>query len=115
MIDSSSCHIYTALWKAKKVILKLIKADRINSLVASSEFETEVSVLSRLNHGNIVRYLGSGFDPRRFIVLEYLEGGTLASVIGMYPGWCKSSLDILAMDNIAYICLLHNLIVIFLI
>ena len=62
------------------------KADRTNSSVAVSEFETEVSVLSRLNHGNIVRYLGSGYDPRRFIVLEYLEGGTLASVLGMCPG-----------------------------
>ena len=85
LIDSSSCHIYTAMWRNRKVILKLIKADRVNSSVAVSEFETEVSVLSRLNHGNIVRYLGSGFKPRRFIVLEYLEGGTLANVLGMCP------------------------------
>ena len=83
LIDSSSCHIYVASWKGKKVILKLIKADRVNSVVAVSEFETEVSVLSRLNHGNIVRFLGSGFEPRRFIVLEYLEGGTLSNALGM--------------------------------
>ena len=83
LIDSSSCHIYVATWNNKKVVLKLIKADRVHSNVALCEFETEVSVLSRLNHGNVVRYLGSGYDPRRFIVLEHLEGGTLATALGM--------------------------------
>jgi len=66
-------------------VLKLIKAERVTSTVAVSEFETEVSVLSRLNHGNVVRYLGSGYVPRRFIVLEFLEGGTLAAALGMHP------------------------------
>jgi hypothetical protein len=65
-LDSSSCHIYKANWtsmeseigvkkhtsytaenKQRPVILKLIKADRIHSTVALSEFEMEVSVLSR--------------------------------------------------------------------
>lgn len=83
LIDSSSCHIYIAYWNTRKVVLKLIKAERVNSAVAVSEFETEVSVLSRLNHGNVVRFLGSGHQPRRFIVLEFLEGGTLAAALGM--------------------------------
>jgi len=82
-IDSSSCHIYTAMWDGKKVILKLIKADRVTSAVALSEFEAEVSVLSRTRHDHIVNFLGSGHVPRRFLVLEYLEGGTLANALGV--------------------------------
>jgi serine/threonine protein kinase len=82
-IDSSSCHIYTAKWGDKLVILKLIKADRIASPVAVAEFETEASVLSRLRHPHIVRFLGSGYQPRRFLVLELLDGGSLSHALGV--------------------------------
>lgn len=82
-IDSSSCHIYTAYWGERQVILKLIKADRITSPVAVAEFETEASVLSRLRHPHIVRFLGSGHQPRRFLVLELLDGGSLSHALGV--------------------------------
>ena len=82
-IDSSSCHIYTANWNDRPVILKLIKADRVNSEVALAEFETEAEVLSRLKHPHIVRFLGSGFQPRRFLVLELLDGGSLSHALGV--------------------------------
>jgi len=82
-IDSSSCHIYTALWNGKPVILKLIKADRITSPVAVAEFETEANVLSRIRHPHIVRFLGSGYQPRRFLVLELLDGGSLSHALGV--------------------------------
>ena len=82
-IDSSSCHIYTAYWGDRQVILKLIKADRINSPVAVAEFETEAAVLCRLRHPHIVRFLGSGHQPRRFLVLELLDGGSLSHALGV--------------------------------
>jgi serine/threonine protein kinase len=82
-IDSSSCHIYTAYWGDRQVILKLIKADRISSPVALAEFETEASVLCRLRHPHIVRFLGSGHQPRRFLVLELLDGGSLSHALGV--------------------------------
>lgn len=82
-IDSSSCHIYTALWNDRSVILKLIKADRVGSPVAVAEFETEASVLSRVRHPHIVKFLGSGYEPRRFLVLELLDGGSLSHALGV--------------------------------
>mmetsp|Transcript_8453 Transcript_8453/g.7574 ORF Transcript_8453/g.7574 Transcript_8453/m.7574 type:complete len:653 (+) Transcript_8453:60-2018(+) len=84
-IDSSSCHIYTAIWCDTPVIVKLIKADRIHSPMAVSEFEMEASILSRVNHPNIVRLLGSGHIPRRFLVLELLDGGSLSHALGIRP------------------------------
>ncbi|CAN0051791.1 unnamed protein product, partial [Ectocarpus fasciculatus] len=75
--------IYTANWNDRPVILKLIKADRINSEVALAEFETEAEVLSRIKHPHIVRFLGSGFQPRRFLVLELLDGGSLSHALGV--------------------------------
>jgi len=82
-VDSSSCHIYTAKWEGTPVILKLIKEDRITSAVAVAEFDIEERVLSRLRHPHIVRLLGSGTQPRKFLVLEYLSGGTLSHSLGV--------------------------------
>lgn len=84
-IDSSSCHIYTALWQDTPVIIKLIKAERVNSPVALSEFEMEVGVLTYVSHPHIVRLLGSGHVPRRFLVLELLDGGSLSHSLGLRP------------------------------
>ena len=82
-VDSSSCHIYTAYWKGRPVILKLIKADRVASPMAVAEFETEASILSRVEHPNIIKFLGSGHHPRRFLILELLDGGTLSHSLGL--------------------------------
>ena len=91
-IDSSSCHIYTAMWSDVgsgvgniPVIIKLIKADRVKSPVAVSEFEAEAAVLSCTEHANIVRMLGSGHIPRRFVILELLDGGSLSHSLGLRP------------------------------
>ena len=82
-VDSSSCHIYTAYWKGRTVIIKLIKADRVTSPMAIAEFETEAHILSRIEHPNIIKLLGSGYHPRRFLILELLDGGTLSHSLGL--------------------------------
>jgi len=84
-IDSSSCHIYTALWQKRPVIVKLIKADRVNSAVSLSEFDAEAAVLECVRHPHIVRMLGSGRAPRRFLVLELLDGGSMSHALGLRP------------------------------
>jgi serine/threonine protein kinase len=85
LIDSSSCHIYTAFWDDLPVVLKLIKAERITSPVAVAEFDMEENILSRIRHPNIVRLLGSGTTPRKFLVLELLSGGSLSHSLGLRP------------------------------
>ena len=82
-VDSSSCHIYTAFWNGRTVIIKLIKADRVTSPMAIAEFETEAHILSRIEHPNIIKLLGSGYHPRRFLILELLDGGTLSHSLGL--------------------------------
>jgi serine/threonine protein kinase len=42
-----------------------------------------VGVLSRIRHPNIVRFLGSGKSPRKFLVLELLSGGSLSHALGL--------------------------------
>ena len=57
----------------------------------------EEHILTHMRHPNIVRLLGSGKSPRRFIVLEYLKGGTLAAVMNKFKG--KSSMSLLVRDT----------------
>jgi serine/threonine protein kinase len=85
LIDSSSCHIYTANWRdhEKPVILKLIKLERMSSALSMSEFEAEACILSRVRHPHIISLLGAGNNPRPFLVLELLEGGTLGHTLGV--------------------------------
>lgn len=85
-VDSSSCHIYSAFWRGTAVIIKLIKADRVASPMAVAEFQTEASILSRLEHPHIVKLLGSGRYPRRFLILELLDGGSLSHSLGLRAG-----------------------------
>ena len=63
------------------VIIKMIRADRTGSAVAISEFDMEEQLLSNMTHPNIVQLLGSGKYPRKFLVLELLEGGTLSQAL----------------------------------
>ena len=50
-----------------------------------NELELEVEILSRLNHKNIVRYLGTRKDERSLnIFMEYVAGGTISSLISKY-------------------------------
>eukprot|EP01037_Dinobryon_pediforme_P028995 gene28995-32482_t len=44
---------------------------------------SEAGILARLSHPNIIGIRGAGDDPRKFIVLELLGGGTLSQLL--YP------------------------------
>jgi serine/threonine-protein kinase len=49
----------------------------------ADQFRNEAAILDRVRHANVVRVLDRGqVDGWPFLVLEYLEGGTLAARIG---------------------------------
>lgn len=79
--DGSNSNIYTGFWHDEKVLIKMIKESVKNSTIAIHEFLMELAILSRIDHPNIVKVKGSGTKPRRFIVLEYLGGGSLNTIL----------------------------------
>ena len=83
--NGSNSFVYTAkLGDDKtKIIIKMLKTQVHNRRVAEQEIVSEAGILARLNHPNIVRIHGAGEDPRKFIVVEYLGGGTLGQLL--YP------------------------------
>ena len=79
--DGSNADISIAKYNDMKVIIKMIKETSQDDYTAIHEFEIEYNILNCLSHPNIIKLIGSGQLPRRFIVLEYLEGGTLNAIL----------------------------------
>jgi serine/threonine protein kinase len=79
--DGSNANIFLARFNGEKVIIKMIKEEVQLDPVAVHEFDVEHGMLSRISHPNIIQLKGAGRIPRRFIVLEYLGGGSLSSIL----------------------------------
>ena len=79
--DGSNANIYLAKFEGQVVIVKMIKEKYQYHTGVAREFDTEYCILIRLNHPNIIKVLGAGRSPRRFMVMEYLQGGTLQSLL----------------------------------
>jgi serine/threonine protein kinase len=75
--NGSHSNVFTANWKSKLVIIKMISEPAEDNYLVVKEFFTEQELLIRIQHKNVVKILGAGRQPRRFIVLELLDGGTL--------------------------------------
>ena len=79
--DGSNANIFLAKLNGERVIIKMIKSDVQTDPVAVHEFDVEHGMLSRISHPNIIKLLGAGRSPRRFVVLEWLGGGSLNTIL----------------------------------
>jgi serine/threonine protein kinase len=89
--NGSNCSVFTASLHGKKVVVKMVKERPKNSVTADSEIILEADVLSRIDHPNIITIYGTGEKIRNFIVMEHLEGGTLAQMLNFEDRATKSS------------------------
>ena len=74
-------YFFAFIFLGEAVVIKMIKEDVQSDPVAVHEFDIEHGILSRLNHPYIIKLVGAGRLPRRFIVLEYLGRGSLNTVL----------------------------------
>jgi serine/threonine-protein kinase len=83
-----------AVWEAthlrlpgKRVAVKVLHGDRVSDETVYARFRREAEIASRLGHPNIVEALDFNTlpDGAPYIVLEYLEGETLAARIRRGP------------------------------
>lgn len=82
--NGSNSNVYLGSFQNQKVIVKMIMQDVVNDQVTQHEFDIEYGMLARIDHKNIIKVLGSGSVPRRFIVIEYLSGGSLFQLLNKY-------------------------------
>lgn len=70
------------LSEQKEVALKVLSLRYAQDRAVISRFKREASVLSKLQHTNIVRCHGMGkIHGLRFLVMEYVNGGTLKQLL----------------------------------
>eukprot|EP01124_Arcella_intermedia_P013067 TRINITY_DN1946_c0_g1_i1.p1 TRINITY_DN1946_c0_g1~~TRINITY_DN1946_c0_g1_i1.p1 ORF type:complete len:558 (+),score=107.78 TRINITY_DN1946_c0_g1_i1:57-1730(+) len=70
--------VYEGTWKDSPVAIKVIKGAETNK----EYMLEECSIMIKLNHPNIVKFLGASLDPYRLlIVTEYLDRGSLSKLI----------------------------------
>jgi len=81
LADGSNANVFCAVLNKQACIIKMIRAEVQNDPVAVHEFDCEHGMLVRFSHPNIIRVMGAGRYPRRFIVLEYLANGSLHSAL----------------------------------
>jgi serine/threonine protein kinase len=66
----------------RPVALKILSAERLSKPRAIARFEREARVGARLQHENLVRIYDFGESKgRRYLVMEYIEGKTIATLI----------------------------------
>ena len=67
------------MWNGEKVAVKQSLPEEAEARAGSQkEINREIRILSRIRHPNIIQLLGSGYEPYRFAILEYMGGGTLS-------------------------------------
>ncbi|KAJ9564086.1 hypothetical protein OSB04_000052 [Centaurea solstitialis] len=72
--------VYKAVMPAGEVVA--VKALASNSKQGEKEFQTEVSLLGRLHHRNLVNLAGYCVDKgQRMLIYEYMKNGSLASFL----------------------------------
>ncbi|KAK1438939.1 hypothetical protein QVD17_04752 [Tagetes erecta] len=72
--------VYKAVMPTGEIVA--VKALASDSLQGEKEFQTEVSLLGRLHHRNLVNLVGYCVDKRqRMLIYEYMRNGSLASFL----------------------------------
>jgi len=70
LTDGDSSIIYTAYYKKKQVVAKILKKACEKNELHLREIQGEIEMLQRFNHPNIIKFYGSGTEPRMFVVTE---------------------------------------------
>lgn len=71
--DGTNGQVFGAIYKNKRVVIKAVYSDKVESKVVIDEFCFEAEILARLAHPNICKAVGSGYVPLPFIVMEELQ------------------------------------------
>jgi serine/threonine protein kinase len=106
--NGSNSNIHLGKFQNQKVIIKIIMPDVQADQVTMHEFDIEYGMLARMNHKNIIKVLGSGSVPRRFIVIEYLSGGSLFQTLNKYQTKPSLAQRLFRKPTFTYAQLLHR-------
>ncbi|KAG2383320.1 hypothetical protein C9374_004657 [Naegleria lovaniensis] len=78
--EGASGSVYLAQWNSNRVAVKTLSRD--DDYSSMDEFEKEITVLIQLRHPNIINFYGIFISEfKKYMVVEYLQGGSLDNLI----------------------------------
>uniref|UniRef100_A0A7C8YR02 Dual-specificity kinase n=1 Tax=Opuntia streptacantha TaxID=393608 RepID=A0A7C8YR02_OPUST len=86
--EGAHAKVYEGKYKNQNVAIKIVHRGETPEEIAKKEgrFAREVAMLSRVQHKNLVKFIGACKDPVMVIVTELLLGGTLRKyLLNMRP------------------------------
>lgn len=92
--QGSVCEVYKTRWQRRTVIVKRLKEEFRHSPLHIDALEKEYEIGVRLNHPSLPIYLA--FD-RDFIIMEYIDGDTLASMLREDDPWLQNKKNLLSL------------------
>ncbi|KAF3677648.1 putative G-box-binding factor 1-like [Capsicum annuum] len=71
--------VYEGLYKSVPVAIKIIQPDMSANVSPErkQKFQREVTLLAKVKHDNIVKFIGACMEPSLILVTELMRGGTL--------------------------------------
>ncbi|XVF17855.1 hypothetical protein REPUB_Repub10bG0160900 [Reevesia pubescens] len=77
--EGSYSIVHKGLYKSKPVAVKLIQPSNPSAVIREhkEKFQREVLLLSRMDHENVIKFIGACVEPTMMIVTELMKGDTL--------------------------------------
>ncbi|GAV89549.1 Pkinase_Tyr domain-containing protein [Cephalotus follicularis] len=77
--EGSYSIVYEGLYQSQPVAVKVIQPCRTSAVSREHKqnFQREVVMLSRVEHGNILKFIGASVEPTMTIITELMRGNTL--------------------------------------
>lgn len=92
--EGSTCEVYKTRWHRRTALVKRLKEEFRNSPLHLDALEKEFEIGVTLNHPYLPTYLA--FE-RDYIIMEYVEGETLASMLKEDVSWLRNGKNQLAL------------------
>ncbi|GMI63393.1 hypothetical protein like AT5G66710 [Hibiscus trionum] len=77
--EGSYSTVHEGLYKSKPVTVKIIQPSNPSAVIREhkEKFQREVLLMSRMDHENVVKFIGASVEPTMMIVTELMKGDTL--------------------------------------
>lgn len=80
--SGTNSRLYLAKNDSNEIVaIKMLKPNASKNSVHEYELNVEITILSKLQHYNIISVYSSGKFPRSYVEIEYLPGGTLDDIL----------------------------------